>query len=50
MEREGNSCKVRLSLAMKAQRAEERYSSFFNFVARCRWDINATLRLLYPRE
>jgi hypothetical protein len=35
---------------MEAQRREERYSSFFNFVARWRWEVNAMPRLLYSRE
>jgi len=50
MGREGNRCKVDLSLAMKAQRVEERFSSFFNFVARWRWKVNATPWLLSPRN
>ena len=36
MEREGNICKVDLSRAMKAQRGEKTYSSFFNLVSRWR--------------
>jgi hypothetical protein len=47
----GKKVKFTLEQAMKAQRGRRGIAySFFNLGAIWRWVINATPRLLYPRE